>query len=88
MGKKYKLKKRVVVIEEVDEEASLSDYLAVMVVERRKIMNMNQEKLAELTGISRASISNIEKGRHGLTLKNLEKLCEIFGCSSADLLPF
>lgn len=86
--KTYKLKKRVVVIQETDEEASLEDYIATMIAERRKVAGLNQEALSQLTGISRSSISNIEKARHNVSLKTLEKLCQVFNCKSSDLLPF
>jgi DNA-binding XRE family transcriptional regulator len=71
-----------------EEEVCLERYVGLKVNEFRKHNKMNQNTLANFLNISRASISNIEVGRHNLTLVNLEKLCEIFKCKSSDILPF
>ena len=44
----------------------------------RKRRNLKQDDLAEVLGLSRSQISNLEKGRRTLSLKQLEKLCEYF----------
>ena len=44
----------------------------------RKRRNLRQDDLATVLGISRGQISNLEKGRRNLSLKQLEKLCEYF----------
>lgn len=44
----------------------------------RKRRNLRQGDLASVLGISRGQISNLEKGRRNLSLKQLEKLCEYF----------
>ena len=44
----------------------------------RKRRNLKQDDLAEVLGLSRSQISNLEKGRRNLSLKQLEKLCEYF----------
>lgn len=44
----------------------------------RKRRNLRQDDLAAVLGISRGQISNLEKGRRNLSLKQLEKLCEYF----------
>ncbi len=44
----------------------------------RKRRNLRQDDLASVLGISRGQISNLEKGRRNLSLKQLEKLCEYF----------
>mgnify|MGYP004553731991 CR=1 FL=1 len=44
----------------------------------RKRRNLRQDDLAIVLGISRGQISNLEKGRRNLSLKQLEKLCEYF----------
>ncbi|MGV0828315.1 helix-turn-helix transcriptional regulator [Empedobacter brevis] len=63
-------------------------YMSVQVTERRKKLGLTQQELSEKLDISRASVSNMETGRHDISLEMLEKLCEIFSCSSTDLLGF
>ncbi|RDY58482.1 helix-turn-helix domain-containing protein [Flagellimonas nanhaiensis] len=87
-AKKYFIKKKVLVEQEVEIEGSVEDVVAYNIVRLRKAKGWNQEFLSDKMEISRASISNIEKGRHALSLRNLEKLCEIFECGSTEILPF
>ncbi|GGF00298.1 DNA-binding transcriptional regulator, XRE-family HTH domain [Chishuiella changwenlii] len=63
-------------------------FISVQIFERRKKLGLTQLELANKLNISRASISNIEKGRHDISLEMLEKLCNLFKCSSTDLLGF
>ena len=44
----------------------------------RKRRNLKQDDLGEVLNLSRSQISNLEKGRRNLSLKQLEKLCEYF----------
>ena len=44
----------------------------------RKRRSLKQDDLAEVLDLSRSQISNLEKGRRNLSLKQLEKLCEYF----------
>ncbi len=44
----------------------------------RKRRGLKQDDLAEVLQLSRGQISNLEKGRRNLSLKQLEKLCEYF----------
>lgn len=44
----------------------------------RKSRNLKQDDLGEVLNLSRSQISNLEKGRRNLSLKQLEKLCEYF----------
>ena len=45
----------------------------------RKIKNISQEKLAELTGLHRTYISGIERGRRSISLKNIQKIADSLG---------
>lgn len=69
-------------------EGTLSEIIGLTIKNLRKKNGIGQDDMSELTGISRPSISNIEVGRHNLTVKNLEKLCKMFDCKSSDILPF
>lgn len=84
MSKKYKLD--VFVRQEV--ELSVNEYVGKRILQLRKEKFWNQEELSKRTKISRSSISNIEIGRHALTMANLEVFCSVFGVKSKELLPF
>ena len=57
----------------------------------RKIHNLTQEDLAELSGLSVSAISRIETGQNSTSLKNLCKFCDILNINLDyllyDLLP-
>lgn len=44
----------------------------------RKRRNLKQDDLAKVLELSRGQISNLEKGRRNLNLKQLDKLCTYF----------
>ena len=44
----------------------------------RKNRDMKQQDLADVLSVSRGQISNLESGRRGLSLPQLEKLCSVF----------
>ena len=44
----------------------------------RKRRNLRQDDVATILELSKCQISNLEKGRRNLSLKQLEKLCEYF----------
>lgn len=46
--------------------------------ELRLSRDLKQCEVAEKIGLSRATISNIEKGRRSLTLKTLKRFCELY----------
>jgi y4mF family transcriptional regulator len=46
---------------------------------RRKFLQIRQEDLAEMCGISTKSIQKIENGQANPTLKTLEKLLDVLG---------
>jgi transcriptional regulator with XRE-family HTH domain len=53
----------------------------------RKAANLTQEALAERIGLSRTSITNIEKGRQHVSLHMLFSLSSAVGVEPAELLP-
>lgn len=58
----------------------------LFIKERRKKMNISQEKLAERVGVTTATISNLETGRNGFTDKTLAAVAEALKCRPVDLL--
>ena len=53
--------------------------IAEYLVDRRKTLRVSQRELAELSGISLHSLSNIESGRGNPTFAVLYRLCEVLG---------
>lgn len=57
--------------------------------ELRKRKNINQEKLAELSGFeSSNSISNIENGYNYPSIQNLEKILKVLDSSFVEIFDF
>ena len=54
------------------------EHIGVRIKELRKSRHLKQDDLAEVLGLSRGQISNLEHGRRSLNLKQLEKLCDFF----------
>lgn len=54
------------------------------IVTLRRERGIKQSELAEKIGISQTNMSNIERGRTGITLDNLLKIREVLGCKMAD----
>lgn len=54
----------------------------------RRLKNLTQEQLAEVTGISVEFVSNIERGINAPSFDTLEKLSEVLNVSYADLFDF
>jgi transcriptional regulator with XRE-family HTH domain len=53
----------------------------------RKKAGITQERLADAVGLSRASMSNIERGRHKILLHVLEDIARALAVDLHDLLP-
>ncbi len=56
--------------------------------ELRKIKGLTQEELSEKLGVFQKQIGNIETGTTFTTMKNIEKLAQIFNVEIADLFEF
>jgi transcriptional regulator with XRE-family HTH domain len=54
----------------------------------RKQLNLTQEQLAESTGLTIESISNIERGLFGPKFDNLEKIAAAIGVEAQELIEF
>ena len=55
----------------------------------RRKRNLSQSDIAEALGVSRQTVSNWEVGRSipSLTIDQTKELCQVMGCSLADIPP-
>jgi transcriptional regulator with XRE-family HTH domain len=60
------------------DEETLKKSIGKLIVVRRKLLRLSQEKLAEMLEIKTRTLSKIENGHTFLSAKILCKLCEIF----------
>lgn len=75
---------------EMDEDTSVSKYYQVIgekIAVRRKDLKMAQHDLAEIVGLSRVHISNIEVGRCGTPITTLYKIADGLKTNIHELLP-
>ena len=49
------------------------------VKKRRKVLNVNQEEVALLSGIGLRTLKHFESGKGNISLKNLQKILEVLG---------
>ncbi len=54
-------------------------YLIEQLKERRKVLNVTQETLAELSGVGLRTLKQFESGKGNPTLETLQKLCDVLG---------
>ncbi|WHF52537.1 helix-turn-helix transcriptional regulator [Chryseobacterium gotjawalense] len=51
----------------------------VPIKERRKILNVTQETLAEISGVGLRTLKQLESGKGNPTLETLQKICDALG---------
>ena len=52
-----------------------------IIKQRRKTISLTQEDLAEMSGVSLATIKNIERGAGNPSWSTVEKICDVLGLS-------
>lgn len=62
-------------------------HIGELIRARRKTLEMKQETLSTLLGISRGSVANIEIGRQNVLIHQLYKIAAALQLSPFDLLP-
>lgn len=61
--------------------------MGAIIQKKRKALNYTQEQLGQMCGLTRASIINMETGRHGLGTEMIYLFCQILKCKPNDLFP-
>lgn len=56
-----------------------NDKIIGIIKERKGILKINQEQLAELSEVGIATLKRFESGRGNITLGNLQKIADILG---------
>lgn len=56
-----------------------NDNIIKVIKERRDILGINQEYLAELSEVGVATLKRFESGKGNITLNNLQKIADIVG---------
>jgi len=56
-----------------------NDEIIRIMKERKDILRINQEYLAELSEVGVATLKRFESGKGNITLKNLQKIADILG---------
>jgi transcriptional regulator with XRE-family HTH domain len=70
-----------------------NDRLHVLVGERIRLLReaqspkMSQQELAEILGLKRTSVTNIEQGNQKPTLETLYRICDHFGVEIGEVMP-
>ena len=56
-----------------------NDNIIKVIKERKDILGINQEYLAELSEVGLATLKRFESGKGNITLNNLQKIADILG---------
>ena len=65
----------------------LQEAFGKLVREKRLVLKLSQEKLAELCELHFTYISSVERGERNISLSNIEKIAHALGCHMKDLMP-
>lgn len=71
----------------LDGKAGFDRILGQRIRGARERAGVRQDQLARAVGLSRTSITNIERGRQGVQAYLLARIAEVLGRPTADLLP-
>lgn len=56
-----------------------NDEIVKVIKERKGILKINQEYLAELSEVGIATLKRLESGKGNITLNNLQKIADVLG---------
>lgn len=68
-------------------KADFDRVLGKRIREARERAGVKQDQLAQAVGLSRTSITNIERGRQGVQAYLLTRIADVLGQRAAELLP-
>lgn len=63
------------------------EHLGERLRERRQSKRVTQEDLAQVLGLNRTTVVNIEKGRQRLAVHQLVQIADHLGCTPGELIP-
>lgn len=64
---------------------NISKNIGLAISELRISSNLSQEKLAELSGLHRTYVSDVERGSRNITLNSLSKIADALQISLSEL---
>lgn len=67
---------------------SLSILIGLRIKKLRQEMNLSQEAFAEVIGVHRTYLGQIERAEKNITIKNIEKICKSLKIDPKDLFDF
>lgn len=70
-----------------DAQKNLAGFIGKEIARLRERQDLRQEDMAKQVGLSRTSISNIERGEHVPTLWVLYRICQTLGVEVQEVLP-
>ena len=70
-----------------DNEQAYYERLGALIRQRRKNRRLTQVGLAELWGLNRTTVVNIERGRQRVSVFQLVVLADHLGCTPRELIP-
>ena len=68
------------------EQENWKEMIRLRVIERRQELGWSQTQLAEVCGLTQASVSHLESGKHSLSAETLRKVALGLGVSTDWLL--
>jgi len=71
----------------MDSKGEFDRVLGIRIRNARERAGVKQDQLARAVGLSRTSITNIERGRQGVQAYLLARVAAVLGMSVADLIP-
>ena len=66
--------------------SALRNILAINIREYRTLSQISQEELADLCGLHRTYISDIERGNRNVSIDNIERIAKGLGVKASALL--
>lgn len=72
---------------EIEDEKFMYYFIGEQVRSRREKLGLRQEDIATAIGLTRTSVTNIEKGRQWCGLVILGKIAKVLECKIEEMLP-